>query len=192
MPIFTTSLDYKRFLKTMLYYQKSGAKPKLSLATPKTPLPQGGNLIDMVCYCLMPNHFHFIVKQRKENGISHFISQLTNSYTRYFNIKNKRVGPLFQGVFKSVHIQTDYQLMHVSRYIHLNPVVGYVTKNLEHYKWSSYFEYTRVLLTDECEKTAILNQFPSRKAYMQFVLDQEEYGRKLETVKHQLLDLDNE
>ena len=76
----------------------------------------------------MPNHFHLLLKQTIDNGISHFLSKFTNSYTKYFNTKYNRVGPVFQGVFKSVHIESDEQLMHLSRYIHLNPVVSAVVE----------------------------------------------------------------
>lgn len=89
----------------------------------------------------MPNHFHLLLQQIRDGGITEFISKLTNSYTRYFNIRNKRIGPLFQGEFKAVHVETDEQLIHLSRYIHLNPIVSYITKKLESYQWFSYLEY---------------------------------------------------
>ena len=135
----------------------------------------------------MPNHFHFLLKQNQEKGIFEFISKLSNSYAKYFNTKNRRKGPLLEGEFKAVHIETNEQLLHVSRYIHLNPLVGYVAKDLETYKWSSYLEFTQ---NHEalCSKEVILNQFKSPKEYKQFVLDQENYGKELEKIKHLSLD----
>src|SRR5438132_12702278 len=111
----------------------------------------------------MPNHFHFILKQRKENGISIFISLLINSYTKYFNTKYTRVGALLQGAFKSVIVESDEQLIHLSRYVHLNPRVSGLTKNLESYPWSSYKEYLSV--PELCESKIILDLFHSYQEY---------------------------
>lgn len=78
--------------------------------------------IDLIAYALMPNHFHFLVKQTDEDTIDHFLNALGTRYVGYFNRKYKRVGPLFQGVYKAVLIGSDQQLLHLSRYIHLNPI----------------------------------------------------------------------
>lgn len=189
MPIFLNAFDYKRFIKTTLYYQIEGPKPKFSRFSPTSiPLNRKNKIIEIVCYCLMPNHFHFLLKQMKDGGITEFTSKLSNSYTRYYNVKNKRVGPLFQGEFKSVYIENNEQLLHVSRYIHLNPLVGYLVKNLEQYRWFSYPEYIDTNSADVCSKGVVIDQFKSADDYRQFVLDQEDYGKQLEAVKHQLLD----
>ncbi len=138
----------------------------------------------------MPNHFHFLVQQVRESGITEFISKISNSYTKYFNVKYKRVGPLLQGEFQAVHIESNEQLLHVSRYIHLNPTVNFIAKNLEDYLWSSYHEYVNGNYNGFCLKKDILDQFTSKDAYKQFLLDQEEYGKTLEAIKHQLIDLE--
>lgn len=193
MPIFNNSYDYNRFMKTTLYYLIDGPKPRFSIFSPTTQLLNAEKrIVEIVCYCLMPNHFHFLLQQKRDAGITEFASKLTNSYTKYFNIKNRRVGPLFQGEFKSVYIETNEQLLHLSRYIHLNPLVDYVTKYLENYKWSSYIEYINSSINGACQKDIILNQFKSRNDYKQFVLDWEEYGKKLEVIKHQLLDFEEQ
>ena len=141
----------------------------------------------------MPNHFHFLIRQLKENGISKFMSQISNSYTKYFNTKYNRIGPLFQGAFKAVLIESDEQLIHVSRYIHLNPVVSGLIKNLEDYRWSSYLEYIKPNDTF-CSINEILGFFTpnERKRYKEFVEAQIDYGRKLEKIKHQLIDIDED
>ena len=77
--------------------------------------------IKLMAYCLMPNHFHLIVKQSSANSIDNFINSLNTRYVMYFNKKNKRVGPLFQGVYKAVLIESDEQLIQLSAYIHRNP-----------------------------------------------------------------------
>lgn len=134
----------------------------------------------------MPNHFHLQVRQLKENGISIFMSQVLNSYTKYFNTKYERVGALFQGAFKSVLIETDEQLIHLSRYIHLNPVVSGISKNPEDYHWSSYHEYLEEPVL--CSPSEVLNFFQSKEKYKEFVQDQIEYGTILEILKHQTLE----
>ncbi len=134
IPIFNNKRGYEQFTKTMLYYQIENPKPRLSYFSPKSPLLNvDKKIVEIVCYCLMPNHFHFLLRQVREGGISEFISKLSNSYTKYFNIKNKRIGPLFQGEFKAIHIETNEQLIHLSRYLHLNPLVAYLIKDLEEY-----------------------------------------------------------
>ncbi len=191
MQIFNNFYDYSRFLKVMLYYSIEGPKPKFSIFTPTTNiLDTSRKIVNIICYCLMPNHFHLLLQQKREGGISEFISKLSNSYTKYFNIKNQRVGPLLQGDFKSVYVETNEQLMHLSRYIHLNPLVGYITKDLENYKWSSYPEYLNIKNHTICSKEIVTDQFSISSPYKQFVLDQVDYGKTLEMIKHQLIDLD--
>lgn len=192
MPIFLNVGGYKRFLKTFLYYQIEGPKPKFSRFDPKTTqINEIKQIVEIISYCLMPNHFHFLLRQIKENGITEFVSKLSNSYTKYFNTKNKRVGPLLQGEFKSVYIETNEQLLHLSRYIHLNPLIGNLVKKLEDYTWSSYLEYAENQ-GNICSKDIILEQFKNSKEYKQFVKDQEAYGRELDMIKHQLLDGEDE
>ncbi|MBI2613389.1 MAG: transposase [Candidatus Levybacteria bacterium] len=191
MQIFNNFYDYNRFVKTMIYYSIEGPKPRFSVFTPTISILNiNKKIVDIICYCLMPNHFHFLLRQVKKGGITEFVSRLSNSYTKYINIKNKRVGPLLQGNFKAVHVETNEQLLHLSRYIHLNPLVSYVVKDLDIYKWSSYLEYIDLINNGICDKKIILDQFKSPKEYRQFVLDQESYGKKLEAIKHQLLDLE--
>jgi len=79
------------------------------------------NEIELIAYCLMPNHFHFLLRQANKDGIDKFIKSLSTRYTMYFNKKHKRVGKLYQGVYKAVLVESESQLLHLSRYIHLNP-----------------------------------------------------------------------
>jgi len=136
----------------------------------------------------MPNHFHILAKQIRDNGISTFLSKLSNSYTKYFNTRYKRVGPLFQGSFKAVRIENDDQLLHVSRYIHLNPLIDYLTRNLRMYPYSSYPEFLDVT-KGFSQKDVILNNFSKRSSYEKFVLNQEDYGRTIKHIEKQLLDV---
>lgn len=188
-PIFGSRRDYQRLLKTINYYQYLGPKPKFShfsqFQTFKSNLSK--KIVEIVSYCLMPNHFHLLVKQLVEGGITEFMSKVSNSYTKYYNTKHNRVGPLLQGEFKAVMVESDEQLLHLSRYIHLNPRVSLLVKELENYDWSSYREYLS-LTSGFCSKQDILNFFKTPAAYKQFVLDQVDYGERLEQIKHQVLE----
>lgn len=193
--IFTQPRNFTRFLKTVFYYQFTGPKPSFSkFAKSEVNLlkPLGEEkLIELICYCLMPNHFHFLMRQLKDNGISKFMSQISNSYTKYFNIKYSRVGPLLQGAFKAVLIENEEQLIHVSRYIHLNPVVSGMVNNPDKYSWSSYLEYMHPT-NSLCVSSEILGIFPSREKYREFVEAHIDYGKKLEQMKHAFIDIKEE
>ena len=192
MQIFDNFYDYNHFMKTFIYYSIEGPKPKFSIFTPETrQLDKSKKIVDIVCFCLMPNHFHFLLRQNRDGGITEFVSKLSNSYTKYFNVKRNRIGPLLQGDFKSVYVETNEQLIHLSRYIHLNPYVGNLVKDLENYRWSSYREYIGLENTDICQKEIVLGQFKSPQDYKRFVLDHAAYVKELERIKHQLMDVDN-
>lgn len=147
-------------------------------------------LVKIICFCLMPNHFHLLLKQEKDEGISKFLSQFQNSFTRYLNTKHRRKGHLFEGQFKGVRIETDEQLVHLSRYIHLNPYSSFVVKNLKDllsYPWSSLLDYLDEA-SDFCEKDIILSNFKNSQEYKKFLFDQTDYQRKLEKIKHLILE----
>lgn len=167
-----------------------GPKPKFShFPSPLVnKLDETKKIIDIIAYCLMPNHFHLLLKQNKDNGVTEFTSKLSNSYTKYYNTKYTRVGPLFQGEFKAVIIENEAQLVHVSRYIHLNPTSSCLVKRPDQYEWSSYKEYTSKVSIDLCNKEDIKNQFKNPQDYQQFVLDQIGYAQELNIIKHQLID----
>lgn len=198
-PTFTTKKEYERALITLNFYRFKNPSLRLSkvLLLEKKErekfflklIKEGQKLVDVLSYCLMPNHFHFLLRQRLENGISEFLSNFSNSYTRYFNIKHQRNGALFQGIFKAIIIENEEQFIHVSRYIHLNPVVSFVIKNenLETYLWSSLPEFLGATERGICTRE-ILDLFPSKAKYLKFLYDQVDYAKKLETIKHLLLE----
>lgn len=187
--IFNNRRDYSRFIQTTKYYQLNGPKPKFSNFFKYQIFKPDLNkkIVNIVCYSLMPNHFHFLIKQLKDGGVSEFVSKLSNSYTKYFNIKNNRVGPLLQGPFKAVLIESEEQLIHVSRYIHLNPLVSHLVKGLDQHDWSSWREYTGNI-QGFCSKEEILTFFKTSEYYRQFVLDHADYAERLESIKHKLLE----
>lgn len=113
-------------------------------------------IVEILAFCLMPNHFHLLLRQVKDGGIPLFVKKIGGGYAGYFNKKYKRVGPLFQGRYKAVEIKSDEQLATVFSYIHTNPVelvergwkeegvssIGNANKALNSWKWSSYLDYS--------------------------------------------------
>ncbi len=202
-PIFLTSKDYSRFLKLVDYYRFSNTPFSFSqlMSLPKEEKEkilvglrkENAIHVEILTYCLMPNHFHLLLKQITDKGISVFMANLQNGYVKYFNIKNERGGPLFQSMFKGVRVESDEQFLHVSRYIHLNPSTAYVVEpeKLESYSWSSLkiyldedFNRDNSFVTPEL----VLNFFKDRKDYLKFVLDQASYQRELDKIKHLVLE----
>ncbi len=194
--IFLTKRDYERAIQTLTFYSYADLQIRFSkflqlqeslkLETISKIKSNNPQRVELIAFCLMPNHFHILIRQTQENGISRFLADFTNSYTKYFNIKNDRVGPLMQGLFKAVRIEDNNQLVHVSRYIHLNPTSSFLIKpaELDTYHWSSYPEYLGLVDEQVCQKEEILGQFESMDLYKQFVLDQIDYARALELIKH--------
>lgn len=201
-PTYTCKREYQRALETIKYYRYSSPPVKLAVyfglgvdARDKIirRLQTCKQLVTFLSYCFMPNHFHFLLKQETEDGISKFMSNFQNSYTRYFNIFHERKGPLFLDQFKAVRVETDDQLLHLSRYILLNPYSSCVVKSfldVETYPWSSIKEYFGGR-KDFCEINLVMSFFKSSKAYKDFVLDQADYQRRLEGIKHLSFDFED-
>ena len=118
------------------------------------------------------------------------LSNLQNGYSRYFNLKTERVGPLFQSRFKAKRIESDDILLHVSRYIHLNPVTSYLVEaeKLITYPWSSFPEYMGNFTTSFLNKNIIISMIGGIKNYRKFVFNQTDYQRKLDKIKHLILE----
>lgn len=200
-PIFPTSYDYQRVLDVLTYY--SYFNPPLRFSHFKR-LPQsqkadlmdnlkkiGEMQIELYAFSFMPNHVHFLIKEIREKGISTFMSNFQNSYAKYFNAKNDRSGGLFQQMFKSVLIETDEQFIHVARYIHLNPVTAYILKNIDelaNYPWTSFSAYVGKYNLEFLNKEFLLSFFSSLDHFINFTKDQVEYQRKLDKIKHLLLE----
>lgn len=198
---FTGKREYERVIDTFWYYRHARLPMTLSAyyalptATRDAVTKQLDNdlhhAISILAYCLMPNHFHLLVRQNEEFGIQKTLANISNSYTKYFNTKHQRNGPLFQGTFKAVLVESEEQLMHVSRYIHLNPVSSFLidASNMMNYPWSSFIEYATQVKRKICDIEPILGLFRSRKSYWDFVHDQADYAKKLANIKHLAMDL---
>ena len=115
------------------------------------------NRIDLICYVLMPNHFHLELRQHGKKDIETFMRSLITKYSKYFNKKYERVGPLFQGRYKAVLIQNTEYLLYLSKYIHLNPAELLINGQLLiDYPWSSYPTYLKRITTSWL-KTELIN-----------------------------------
>ena len=156
--IFLGDQDYERFLK-LLYVSNGNRSFKFrDIQNIKLDhIDRGEPLVAIGAYALMPNHFHILVKEIQEGGISQFMGKLTTSYSMYFNTISERTGALFEGRFKAQHVDNDEYMKYLYAYIHLNPVKliepkwkdfglknkGGAKKFLEQYRYSSYPEYTQ-------------------------------------------------
>lgn len=147
-------------------------------------------LVEIYVFAFMPNHFHFLLKQIQENGIIKFISNYQNSFAKFFNLKNNRNGTLFENSFKAKRIESDEQFLHVSRYIHLNPVTSYIIKikDLDTYSYTSFPTYSNNSADILIEEKFIKSFFKSIEDYKKFVFDQADYQRQLALIKDLIID----
>ena len=188
--VFLDNQDYRMFLYYLKVYLQD---PKELLDKyPQLPLRlQAKNLTNQIflfAYCLMPNHFHLLLQQTTKDAISKFMKQLLNAYTFYFNKKYERTGAIFEGRYKATRVLSDDLLVHITRYIHLNPTVAKLASDPRDYEWSSQRDY----LTDKnksivCTKT-VLSFFRTINDYQKFVEDQIEYAKELARIKHLTID----
>lgn len=125
-------------------------------------------LVEFICYCLNPNHFHFIIKQLTNGGISEFMKRLGGGYTNYFNQKYDRSGSLFQGTFKAVHIDSNEYLLWLSGYVNGNAEIHKIS-NDKNNKWCSYQNYLSLKNKTFCNKEIILSQFKDMGEYEKYV-----------------------
>ena len=196
--IFNTDNDYLRMVRLFCYYQRQNPPTKFSMFFRlkgsqefgfdqylKNVLKDYDKLVEIIAYCLMPNHLHLVLKQLSDQGISIFMSKILNSYTRYFNILHKRKGPLWESRFKHILIEKDEQLLHLTRYIHLNPCSAKLVKKPEIWGYSSYLEYIKPgksNLVTGYEGLLEINP----KTYQKFVNDRKDYQRQLSEIKRMI------
>ena len=151
-------------------------------------LSSNKELVEIIAYCIMPTHMHLILKQLIDKGISTFLSNILNSYTRYFNFRIKRKGPLWESRFKSVIVDTEEQLLHLTRYLHLNPVTARLIDDPGDWEYSSYREFLKERTVGDsiCKHVNCLNIDPCY--YKEFVNSQIDYQRELADVREKFLD----
>jgi len=180
--IFSNKKDYDRMIETVWFVNDK--KSYTGLADHKRKKSKGGpprsafadlgglegseKLVEIICYCFNPNHYHFILKQIENGGISLFMSKLGNSYTKYYNTKYSRSGPLYSGKFKSIHINSNEYLLYLSAYVNSNNFIHGYDDN-EDWPYCSYPDYVGERAGKLCQKEIILGQFDDdQKKYEKF------------------------
>ncbi|MBN3040194.1 MAG: transposase [Candidatus Omnitrophica bacterium] len=189
--IFRNESEYERMKQLIKYYKLNNPPLRFSAFLEiknkeffyKNYCSNKDNLVEIISYCLMPTHIHLVLRQLQHNGISTFLSNILNSYTKYFNAKTKRKGPLWESRFKNVFIKTEEQILHVTRYLHLNPITAYLAKKPQDWNYSSYKEFLEEIGSDEklCDFSKVIQI--NSKEYIKFVESQIDYQRKLAECK---------
>lgn len=184
--VFQNKRDHERFLITLFECNSTDLNFKnryridLNKGNKKSP---ENPMAEILCVCLMPNHFHIAAKQLIDGGIAKLMQRAGNSYTKYFNIKNNRKGSLFMSRYKAVHVKTDSQMRHLITYIHANPLdlimpkwrLGKIKDSkkakdfLENYIWSSYPFYA------EGNGLDLISQIINPEIVKAFYPEKEEY-----------------
>ena len=195
--VFNDSSDFDRMIKLMNLYRFDNFQYKyshfieLEATTQALILNDLRNendlLVEIVAYCIMPTHIHMILRQVKNNGISKYAGRVLNAYSRYFNEKHHRNGPLWTGRFKNVLVEKDEQLLHLTRYIHLNPVSSGLINKPEDWEHSSYAEFIGEKSNKGiCNYESVIDIEP--KLYKKFVNDGKDYQRSQAIIKSTLID----
>lgn len=199
IPIFFEKKIIKRWLKTIEYYQFDNLPLRLSYYLNLEKSDQkdfiktmkGNRLIEILNYAIMPNHYHLLVRQISENGVKKFMSNIQNSFTRYFNEKNKRRGYLFESSYKAVLVKNELQLIHLARYIELNPLTSYLVKDFGELKRSDFVslkEYLGNSPFNICVHKYLINHFKGINKYLNFLRNHIDYQKKLNKIKNLLID----
>ncbi len=196
--IFNNSKELKRFISLIDYYRFN---PKLSFSKYNI-LPSEERkkfyqkiktfpkVVDIFAFAIMPNHFHLLMKQIDDSGIQKFLSNIQNGFAKYFNLKNKRSGTLFQKSFKAKRILNDEIFLHLSRYIHLNPITSYLIspEKLINHPCTSYPYYFGNIENNLINTKPIIEIVRSKDKYIKFVNNQIDYQRKLQKIKKYILE----
>lgn len=124
-------------------------------------------LVEIISFCLNPNHYHLQLKQLAERGIEKFMQKLGTSYTMYFNKKYDRTGVLFQGKFKSSHIRTTGLLLRLCVYVGCNSEIHGIAKAADH-QWCSFPDYIGKIKSGLCDKKVIMEHFRTIKDFRDF------------------------
>lgn len=179
---FYSTLDYYNNLYLTMSFSRFIAKNEYKAALLEK---KDNTIVKFLAYCIMPDHYHSLLKVNDGLKFSHYINNIENSYTRFFNLKFKRKGPLWQSNFRSAHIKNNSQLLHVSRYIHINPTTAMLVAKPEQWEMSSYCDYiAHNFISENLPEISIKDHV----MYKKFCDDQIDYQRSLKKIKKKLLE----
>lgn len=193
--IFQDEKDYKVFLSYLQFYLTEPFRGESPKSFPSQALLNHTKNIQLIAYCLMPNHFHLFIKQGEKDSINHFMRSLLTRYSMYFNKCYKRVGSLFQGPYKAAYIDNEMQYLYLSKYIHRNPLdlPGYEKPyRLIDYPYSSYRNYLGIIHQNWVHPQEIVEYFSKQNhhtPYQEFVEDSQ-ISDEISTLKNITLDHD--
>jgi len=161
---------------------KRHLSPDTEVDTHNRPFAQFNDEVELVAYCLMPNHFHLLCYLKEPDGIIHLMRSVMTAYTMYFNKKYSRTGGLYEGVFLASRITNDGYLWHVSRYIHLNPLD--INQDFRQYPYSSidYFVGRKHAVWLHPEK--LVQTEHDKEQYLEFVSDYETMHEDMKLLKN--------
>lgn len=166
--IFLDHADVNRFIQSMVIFNTLEPVGSIFEYTFNNrfghPMSKS-RLVDIVCYCLNPNHFHLLLKQMDNGSIGEYIRRVGSGYTKYFNHKYKRTGVLFQGASKSIYIDSNEYLLHVSTYINLNNRVHNLKNHIFRSSWKEYINSCKQPV---CARGIIVKQFKNPREYKDF------------------------
>jgi REP element-mobilizing transposase RayT len=123
----------------------------------------------VIAYCLMPNHYHFVLRQGGEHAISLFVQSVFNSYSKAFNTMYGRSGTLFEGPFRAAHVADEAYLLHLCRYVHRNPLEGGLVMDLRDWPYSNYLEWIGERCGTLVDREVLDSCFSTPEAYIEFV-----------------------
>ncbi len=161
--IFETQADYLRFMS----YFEVFLGNQVVLNSVGQPYKKLSSEVSLLSYCLMPNHIHLQVQQKTDRGLTMLMQSLMTGYSMYFNLKYRRVGPLFQGVYKGKLAESDAQVMETSRYVHRNPDQLNMQECLN-YPYSSLHNYAAGVYPSWLNPEPIMKYFISSNDYIDF------------------------
>jgi len=198
--VFFDPIDYQRFLVSMKLlnniedglmiewrdYKKANLGANLDDFL-KLSFRNFDPLVEIIAYCLNPNHYHFILKQVSDRGIEKFMHKIGTSHTKYFNKRIKRTGSLFQGVFKSTHIDSNEYLLYLSAYVNKNNFIHGYNKN-DNWPYSSLSDYLGERKGKLINKEIILGQFKNIEEYKEFLENNALYMREKKELEKYLLE----
>ncbi len=171
--IFKDDQDYRYFTHLLFIANSEKHIPSIKRTKDVFSYDRGNQVLSIGAYCLMPNHFHLLIKAKNGQGVSNFMQKVSTGYAMYFNKKYKRTGALFEGKFKAQHVGNDTYFQYLFSYIHLNPakiIDPEWKKNITQktqalipfvsgYRYSSYQDYTKKIVREERAILA-MEEFP--------------------------------